>query len=134
MFIKGWKRKTTLLGRLYCQLQPSVRPIDESDYGLWATITKHGNYNKKGASKNSGNGLATEVALWATPRASNAMNDKAEVVLKHVKKCGYKGKLEQAISIFGEAGFGPTAQMGSKGSLNPQFPCWLMGFPKGWLD
>jgi hypothetical protein len=37
---------------------------------LWATLTVCGNYNRKGASKTSGDGLATQVAKWPTPTAS----------------------------------------------------------------
>ena len=37
MFIKGWKRKSTPLGRLYCQLAVSARPTGETDCCLWAT-------------------------------------------------------------------------------------------------
>ena len=184
MFIKGWKRRTTPSGRLFSQLQPSVRPTDESVSGLWPTC-----------------------------RASTAMSDKVETVLKNVEKRGYKGKLEQAVALWatpncmdslpkrspeklqtmhersmqgrtspsnlreqvhpemypamwatptvrdhkdtpgmakkavnpdgsirnrndqlGRQVFGSTAPTGSKGSLNPQFPCWLMGFPKEWVS
>lgn len=38
----------------------------------WATPTVHGNYNRKGASKNSGDGLATQVA--ATEPAGGPLN------------------------------------------------------------
>lgn len=37
MFIKGWKRKVTPLGRLYCQLAVSGRPTNGTDYGLLPT-------------------------------------------------------------------------------------------------
>lgn len=37
MFIKGWKRKATPSGVLYCQLAASAHPIDGTDSGLWAT-------------------------------------------------------------------------------------------------
>jgi hypothetical protein len=36
---------------------------------LWPTPTVNGNYNRKGASKNSGNGLETAVKSWPTPTA-----------------------------------------------------------------
>lgn len=40
--------------------------------GLWPTPTVCGNYNRKGASKNSGDGLATAVKKWPTPTAMDA--------------------------------------------------------------
>ena len=33
----------------------------------WPTPTVHGNHNRKGASKNSGDGLATAVKMWVIP-------------------------------------------------------------------
>jgi hypothetical protein len=38
---------------------------------LWPTPTVHGDYNRKGASKNSGDGLATAVKLFPTPTSTN---------------------------------------------------------------
>ena len=38
---------------------------------LWPTPTVHGNYNRKGASATSGDGLATFVSLFPTPTATN---------------------------------------------------------------
>lgn len=39
--------------------------------GIWPTPTVHGNYNRKGASATSGDGLATAVAMWPTPTKSD---------------------------------------------------------------
>lgn len=54
------------------QLQPLVPRTGESEFGSWPTPTVCGNYNRKGASKTSGDGLATAVknAMWPTPTAS----------------------------------------------------------------
>jgi len=38
---------------------------------LWPTPTVHGDYNRKGASKNSGDGLATAVKLYPAPTSTN---------------------------------------------------------------
>lgn len=47
-----------------CSVQPRLAPpIDESAFGLWPTPTVKGNYNKRGLSSRSGNGLSTEVRL-----------------------------------------------------------------------
>ena len=40
-----------------------------TDSGLWPTPTVCGNYNRKGASATSGDGLATAVNRWPTPTA-----------------------------------------------------------------
>jgi len=42
-------------------------PTNDTDSGLWPTPTVTGNYNRKGASKNSGDGLATAVKNRPTP-------------------------------------------------------------------
>lgn len=38
--------------------------------GLWPTPTVNRNYNRKGCSDTSGNGLATAVGMWPTPKGS----------------------------------------------------------------
>src|SRR5574341_1845114 len=47
----------------------SERPINATVSGLWPTQTVHGNHNRKGLSKTSGDGLATAVKLYPTPTA-----------------------------------------------------------------
>lgn len=46
-------------------------PIFESGSGSWPTPTVNGNYNRKGLSSQSGDGLATAVANFPTPTATN---------------------------------------------------------------
>ena len=43
------------------------RRIKGTDSGLWPTITVCGNYNRKGASATSGDGLITALRTWPTP-------------------------------------------------------------------
>lgn len=44
--------------------------FNEEDCGkLWPTPSVYGNHNRKGASKNSGDGLSTAVKMWPTPQA-----------------------------------------------------------------
>jgi hypothetical protein len=57
----------------------------------WATPTLSGNYNRKGLSAKSGDGLGTQV------RPSSEQTERP-------------------------------------GALNPQFVCWLMGFPPEWVN
>ena len=51
----------------------SERPTSATGSGLWPTPTVCGNYNRKGASSTSGDGLATAVkrSLWPTPTKSD---------------------------------------------------------------
>ena len=52
------------------ELGTSVQIINETGCGYWPTPTVCGNHNRKGASKHSGDGLATAAKLWPTPKAS----------------------------------------------------------------
>lgn len=79
------------------------------------TPTVHGNYNRKGASRNSGNGLATWVKHVPTPTCHDR-----------------KGKLGAKRGK--NATGGPCLTMVVGGTLNPTWVEWLMGWPLGWTD
>ena len=81
---------------------------------LWPTPTVCGNYNRKGASATSGDGLATAVLKVATPTARDWRS----------------GKASQATHDRNSRPL--SEQIG--GSLNPTWVEWLMGWPIGWTD
>ena len=86
---------------------------------LWPTPTRCGNYNRKGLSKNSGDGLATAVKTWPTPKCHDS-----RVALWD------RGK-----SNLGEVVHGGTQTLPTKTArLNPAWVEWLMGWPIGWTD
>ena len=85
----------------------------ETESGSWPTPTVCGNYNRKGLSKTSGDGLATAVSKWPTPTAHNA-------------------KETNAPSEYSRNTPTLAAQVG--GTLNPTWVEWLMGWPLGWTD
>ncbi|WP_139356871.1 DNA cytosine methyltransferase [Leptospira alexanderi] len=76
---------------------------------LWPTPTVSGNNNRKGASKKSGDGLATAVKKFPTPRANSGSGP---------SRVGHRTDLQT------QAG----------GPLNPNWVEWLMGWPIGWSD
>jgi hypothetical protein len=80
----------------------------------WPTPTVCGNYNRKGASPTSGDGLATAVLKCATPTARDWRSGKAS-----------QATMERNSRPLSE-------QIG--GSLNPTWVEWLMGWPLGWTD
>lgn len=89
----------------------------------WPTPTVCGNYNRKGASKTSGDGLATAVKNWPTPQASDN-RDRGNLSSGCVQRRREKGKqigLSQSVATVG-------------GRLNPTWVEWLMGWPQGWTD
>ena len=80
---------------------------------LWPTPTVCGNYNRKGASATSGDGLATAVKMWPTPTAHNA------------KETNAPSEAQRNTPIL-------AAQAG--GQLNPNWVEQLMGWPIGHTD
>ena len=100
------------------KVRPSLGMMARRD--LWPTPTVHGNYNKKGLSKTSGDGLATAVKKnqnWPTPTAHMT------------KEGGYPSEgRRNTPSLTFQAG-GPSG-----GPLNPPWVEWLMGWPIGWTD
>ena len=93
--------------------QTLAHRTNETGSGSWPTPTVHGNYNRKGVSKTSGDGLATAVMKWPTPTAHNA-------------------KETNAPSEYNRNTPTLTAQAG--GPLNPMWVEWLMGWPLGLTD
>ena len=75
--------------------------------GILPTLTVSGNYNRKGASKTSGDGLATALRKWPTLCARDAK--------------GVPGVNFQAATLPREVG----------GPLNPEWCEWFMGWPIG---
>lgn len=88
---------------------------------LWPTPTVTGNTNAKGASKDSGDGLATAVRRWPTPTRNDGRGGLATV-----------GDLMQAMWA-GDNPSRPAHTAGQEG-LNPAWVEALMGFPVGWTE
>jgi hypothetical protein len=115
---------------------------------LWPTPTVHGDYNRKGLSKNSGDGLATAVKLYPTPTSTDTK-------AVHMRGAD-KGKKREARSYFptptvvtasGGAALCKWGGAGSReklkqimtpaeinGALNPDWVEWLMNWPIGWTS
>ena len=79
----------------------------------WPTPTVCGNYNRKGASASSGDGLATAMLKWTTPTARNA------------KETNAPSESDRNTPTL-------AAQVG--GQLNPDWVEALMGWPPGWTS
>lgn len=70
--LETWPKRGSLRSGVVSARRMSERPIVESGYSSWPTATVHGNHNRKGLSPTSGDGLATAVAQWPTPRAEDS--------------------------------------------------------------
>ena len=109
-----WPKSGMTAGGLCWELPTLAHRTSETDSGLWPTPTVCGNYNRKGASATSGDGLATAVLKCATPTARDWRSGKAS-----------QATMERNSRPLSE-------QIG--GSLNPTWVEWLMGWPLGWTD
>jgi hypothetical protein len=103
-----------------CWEQPTLElRIRGTESGLRPTPTVNGNYNRKGLSPTSGDGLATAVMKWPTPRTKGM--------------CGGTGSwelLKKNTTIKEARAMGA----GNGGTLNPTWVEWLMGWPLEWTD
>ena len=101
----------------------SARPTSENESGspeeIWPTPTVCGNYNRKGSSAKSGDGLATAVMTWPTPTARDYRSDSGSPEWTEMRQSQTRGK--PLPFVVG-------------GTLNPTWVEWLMGWPLGWTD
>lgn len=103
----------------------------------WPTPTVQDSANNGGPAQFRRNSLPLNAAvkIWRTPNASDALGgrmDSDETIISGRRPSGVKAQLTLRSDIRKaeiEAG-----QPKSKGSLNPDWVEWLMGFPAGWTD
>lgn len=94
----------------------------------WPTPTLNGDYNRKGASPSSGDGLATAVNQWPTPTSLSYADS-------HQPGNSYSyNETVRLASFLPDPATYPVGGISSKErrSLNPLFVEWLMGWPPGW--
>lgn len=108
--LEAWERRSAQKKQQGINLQFALRHAVQK----WPTPTVCGNYNRKGLSDRSGDGLATAVSRCATPTARDWKSGKAS-----------DATMERNSRPLSE-------QIG--GSLNPTWVEWLMGWPLGWTD
>lgn len=92
----------------------------------WPTPTECGNYNRKGASATSGDGLATAVRMHPTPTANDYKG--AGPTTKYTNG---KGKVCDRTNMRLDYAIYAT---NPKGQLNADWVEILMGLPIGWTD
>jgi hypothetical protein len=125
-FSETWPRWGMMRGGECWELSTPTRLTSENESGSlptpWPTPTVCGNYNRKGASKNSGDGLATVVRRYPTPGANE-------------DSYRLNGNSQQSNSLGAIARREALAESPeSGGQLNPTWVEWLMGWPLGWTD
>lgn len=127
-FSEIWKLwGTTSRRRKLYQLMKSERRSSENGYSLWQRPPAWHSRTVKGAIPPwGGKGslpLSVQILNWLRPTANDA------------KKGDYTydggNKLKRRLSLLGSAK-SYAAAMGRGVRLNPDFHCWLMGWPLGW--
>jgi DNA (cytosine-5)-methyltransferase 1 len=104
---------------------------------LWPTPSVKGNYNRRGLSERSGNGLETAVKMWPTLRSRDAKSEGFDAGIRRnsptlptTVKC-----VEIAVTRNGEEdSMQQHIEAGDFGNLNPDWASLLMGFPYWWTD
>ena len=97
-------------------------PKLSAEVKLWPTPTVCGNYNLKGASATSGDGLATAVKNWPTPVASMSKGSCPAALTRKSGRSRENDRLDHKVMAT------------DGGQLNPTWVEWLMGWPLGWTD
>lgn len=114
----NWPKRGMTAGGMLYPLPKRARRTSEKGSGFWPTPTVFGNYNRKGASKNSGDGLRTAVVMWPTPAARDWKSNNAG----------------SATMSKNSRPLNEVVTNGGGGKLNPVWVEWLMGWPLGWTD
>lgn len=124
VFSETWPRWGWMRDGECCRQPKQERLTGENACGsshMWPTPTVCGNHNRKGASKTSGDGLATAVArtTWPTPVTNGVCGGS-----HHLKMLREKTTSKEARQMSARNG----------GALNPTWVEWLMGWPLGWTS
>lgn len=128
-----WEASATPAGHPLFRLVPSMRPIGEIACGLWPTPTslapaRNGN-NEAGNSAGLVAIRKIALSMWATPTSRDGKNFGTEAWAADRADKSRRGlPLPEQVADH----IGPAAIRREEGALNPQFVCWLMGFPPAW--
>ena len=120
IFTLSWKNKVTQSGLQFSQLVSSVRRTNVNDFS------------------------SGQFAAWLTPTVTNIGARSPEAMKKRMAQREATGRkslspgnlLEQIKMYWGSGTIADSiyAETENTDTLNPQFPCWLMGFPLQWDD
>lgn len=156
LFCETWPKWGIVLDGHAMELPMLERHINESECSLWTTASVCGNYNRKGASATSGNGLATAVKNWPTPTVADTFTGNLKSTQQKPGSI-HSVNLSQAVNwptpraregnsgSYGCASIERNADRNyldgvvikkeeKPGNLNADWVELLMGLPIGWTD
>lgn len=133
LFCETWPKWGIVLDGHAMELPMLERHTNESEFSLWPTASVCGNYNRKGASATSGDGLDTafkkmhsvnlsQAVNWPTPRAREG--NSGSYGCASIKRNADRNYLDGVVIKKEE----------KPGNLNADWVELLMGLPIGWTD
>ena len=133
LFCETWPKWGIVLDGHAMELPTLERHTNESECSLWPTTSVCGNYNRKGASATSGDGLDTAVKKmhsvnlsqavnWPTPRAREG--NSGSYGCASIERNADRNYLDGVVIKKEE----------KPGNLNADWVELLMGLPIGWTD
>lgn len=133
LFCETWPKWGIVLDGHAMELPMLERHTNESEFSLWPTASICGNYNRKGASATSGDGLDTAVKKmhsvnlsqavnWPTPRAREG--NSGSYGCASIERNADRNYLDGVVIKKEE----------KPGNLNADWVELLMGLPIGWTD
>lgn len=126
-FSQTWPRSgMTRNGTAYL-LPPLAQSMTGTESGLLPTLTVNGNYNRKGASKTSGDGLATVLRRMLPTLTAHDVRGgaKPERTARMWESSGRGCDLPSTLRILYPE---------STGIINPSWAEGYMGYPIGWTE
>jgi hypothetical protein len=110
--------------------------------GILPTLAVHGNYNRKGSSPQSGDGLATALAKLPTLRRTDGERGGRGDLIQALRGNENSHFMMPTLTAHDRKGSGATSGKNAEGSgtltesvggpLNPDWCEWFMGWPIGW--
>lgn len=122
LFCETWPKWGIVLAGHAMELPMLEHHTNETECLLWPTASVCGNYNRKGASATSGDGLATAVKNWPTPRAREG--NSGSYGCASIERNADRNYLDGVVIKKEE----------KPGNLNADWVELLMGLPIGWTD
>lgn len=124
-----WKRWDTPWGQCLSRPRARVRTTFETDIGSWPTPTTRDHKDGSYCPNVPVNGLLGRMvwATWVSPTAEDHRRGN-----KPPRSHDTGVPLSQQVVIADTNGSSVPTE--NRGALNPEFVCWLMGYPQEWVN
>lgn len=134
-----WPTATATDGRRTPSGAPTVN-VTLNHAALWATPTARDHKSPLASAETHARNsrpLSEQVgaAMWATPTAGDGSKlDATAPVIEKRLAAGRQVGVAGQVRVFGPTPNGSSERTERPGALNPEFVCWLMGYPPEWLS